>query len=94
MGVRGDILGLPHGTTTRTLIIKVKSMQSSGTEAIRTQIKPSKAKWETTKMFVSFLLNVPVNNFSVMSGRSRRFLGITSTFGRLMYLAQGQNTAT
>ena len=25
-------------------------------------------------------LNVPVNNFSVMSGRSHRFLGITSTF--------------
>ena len=24
-------------------------------------------------------LNVPVNNFSVMSGRSRRFLGLTST---------------
>ena len=28
--------------------------------------------------FVSFLLNVPVNNFSVMSGRSHRFLDITS----------------
>ena len=25
--------------------------------------------------------NVPVNHFSVMSGRSHRFLGITSTFG-------------
>ena len=24
--------------------------------------------------------NVPVNNFSVISGRSHRFLGITSTF--------------
>ena len=32
--------------------------------------------------FVSFLLNVPENNFSVMSGRIHRFLGITSTFGR------------
>ena len=32
--------------------------------------------------FFSFLLNVPVNNFSVMSGRNHRFLGITSTFGR------------
>ena len=30
--------------------------------------------------FVSFLLNVPVNNLSVLSGRSHRFLGITSTF--------------
>ena len=26
-------------------------------------------------------LNIPVNNFSVMSGWSHRFLGITSTFG-------------
>ena len=26
------------------------------------------------------VLNVPVNNFSVMLGRSHRFLGITSTF--------------
>ena len=26
-------------------------------------------------------LNVPVNNFSVMSGWSHSFLGITSTFG-------------
>ena len=31
--------------------------------------------------FVSFLLNVTVNIFSVMSGRSHRFLCITSTFG-------------
>ena len=28
-------------------------------------------------------LNVPVNNFSVKSGRSHRFLGITSTFRRV-----------
>ena len=27
------------------------------------------------------ILNVPVNNFSVILGRSHRFLGITSTFG-------------
>ena len=26
-------------------------------------------------------LNIPVNNFSVMSGRSQRFLGLTSTVG-------------
>ena len=32
--------------------------------------------------FVSILLNVPVNNFSVMSERSHRVLGITSTFRR------------
>ena len=33
-------------------------------------------------LFVFVLrLNVPVNNFSVMSGRSQRFLGLTSTVG-------------
>ena len=26
------------------------------------------------------MLNIPVNNFSVMPGQSHRFLGITSTF--------------
>ena len=30
---------------------------------------------------VDLILNVPVNNFSVMLGRSHHFLGITSTFG-------------
>ena len=30
--------------------------------------------------FVLCLFNVPVNNFTVMSGRSNRFLGIISTF--------------
>ena len=35
-------------------------------------------------------LYVPVNNFSVMSGQSHRFLGITSTFWEVnVYLAQG-----
>ena len=29
---------------------------------------------------IVFMLNVSVNNFPVMSGRSHRFLGITSTF--------------
>ena len=33
--------------------------------------------------FVSFLLNVPVNNFSVMFGWSHRFLGIPSTFRKV-----------
>ena len=38
-------------------------------------------------------LNFPVNNFSVMSGRSHHFLGITSIFGGVKCLAQGHNTA-
>ena len=33
-----------------------------------------------SKGLVLLRFNVPVNNFSVMSGRSHRFLGITSTF--------------
>ena len=38
-------------------------------------------------------LHVPVNNFSVMSGQSHRFLGITCTFGGVECLAQGHNMA-
>ena len=34
-------------------------------------------------VLVLLSLNVPVNNFSVMSGRSHRLLGITSTFRRV-----------
>ena len=33
--------------------------------------------------FVLFLFNVPVKIFTVMSGRSNRFLGIISTFWRV-----------
>ena len=37
------------------------------------------------------MLNVPVSNFSVMSGRSHHFIGITSTFmGSKCVFAQGQ----
>ena len=43
-------------------------------------------------MFV-LMLNIPVNNFSDMSGRSHRFLGITSTFQGVNVFAQGHNTA-
>ena len=32
-------------------------------------------------VWFGLMLNIPVNNFSVMLGRSHRFLGITSTFG-------------
>ena len=38
-------------------------------------------------------LNVPVNNFSVMSGWSHRFLGINQYFRGVKGLAQGHNTA-
>ena len=36
--------------------------------------------------------NVPVNNFSVMSGQSHRFLSFNQYSGELMCLAQGHNT--
>ena len=38
-----------------------------------------------------FWFNVPVNNFSVMSGRSHRFLGNKQYSSELMCLAQGHN---
>ena len=49
----------------------------------------------TNSLFV-LRLNVPVNNFSVMSGRSQLFLGLTSTVAcrELMCLAQVHNTVT
>ena len=37
-------------------------------------------------------LDVPVKNFSVMSGRSQSFLGFNQYFRELMCLAQGHNT--
>ena len=44
-------------------------------------------------LFVCVKVSVHFNNFSVMSGRSHRFLGITSTFLGVKCLAQGHNTA-
>ena len=38
--------------------------------------------------------NVPVNNFSVMSGRSHRLLGFNQYCRELMCLFQGHNTVT
>ena len=53
---------------------------------------------ETYNVFYLFVLrlNVPVNNFSVMSGRSHRFLGswvINQYFRGVKCLAQGHHTA-
>ena len=38
---------------------------------------------KTDIVLVCLKLNVPVNNFSVILGRSHRFLGISSTFQRV-----------
>ena len=38
--------------------------------------------------FVLLKLNVPVNNFSVMSGRRHHFMGITSTIGGVNVLKE------
>ena len=43
---------------------------------------------------VHLILNVPVNNFTVMLGQGHRFLGITSTFGEKICLAKGHNIVT
>ena len=47
---------------------------------------PQSAMIGIDKIFCLFVLRlyVPVNNFSVMSGRSHRFLGITSTFWEVL----------
>ena len=39
-----------QGVSVVVVLLKVKSMQRPGTEAIRTQIKPSKSKREITKV--------------------------------------------
>ena len=44
-------------------------------------------------LFVS-RFNVPVNDFSVMSGRSQLFLGFNQYSRELMCIAQGHNTVT
>ena len=46
----------------------------------QTSLDPDQAQLFVLFVFV-LRLNNPVNNFSAMSGRSHRFLGITSTFG-------------
>ena len=43
---------------------------------------------------VYLILNVPVNNFTVMLGPGHPFLGITSTFGEYFCLAKGHNIVT
>ena len=48
--------------------------------------------WSFVCLFV-LRLNVPVNNFLVMSGRSHRFLVINQYFRGVKCLAQGHNTA-
>ena len=46
------------------------------------KILPMKTKRSNLFLVLFVLrLNVPVNNFSVMSGRSQRFLGLTSIVG-------------
>ena len=44
------------------------------------QIMLGSVKVDKLVGWLILILNVPVNNFSVMLGRSHRFLGITSTF--------------
>ena len=87
-------------------VVLIHSRKGSG-QTVQTDI--SLLQWEQSAIkrlkclllmipFVSFwfglMLNVPVNNFSVMLGQSHHFLGITSTFGGKICLPQGNNTAT
>ena len=61
----------------------------------RRHIFPWRGSYMLSRCFFflfDLILYVPVNNFSVMSGRV--FLGLTSTKKGLMYLAQGHNAVT
>ena len=67
---------------------KVKDKQCLGSGTFRgTEVKscPENQNEKYSRLYYKWLvgwliLNVPVNNFTVMLGRSHRFLGITSTF--------------
>ena len=50
-------------------------------EAQHPVLDPETQRLEVQFGLVCLMLNIPVNNFSIMLGRSHRFLGITSTFG-------------
>ena len=52
---------------------------------------PSNSKSHT--WLVVLLLNIPVTNFSVMSGWRHYFLSVTRTLGEEMCLPEGHNTA-
>ena len=55
----------------------IKNGLTDAEYTIRLPMRPG----ELIILLVCLMLNVPVNYFSVMLGRSHRFLGITSTFG-------------
>ena len=48
----------------------------------------------SAKILSVMKFNVRVNNFSVMSGRSHRFLAFNQCSGELMCLAQGHDAAS
>ena len=56
-------------------------MTSSVNRGHKALMKQTEETMKQILFLVCLKLNVPVNNFSVMFGRSHRFLGITSTFG-------------
>ena len=56
-------------------------MTSSVYRAHTSIMEQTEGTMKTDIVLVCLKLNVPVNNFSVVLGRRRRFLGITSTFG-------------
>ena len=79
---------LPTKTVNWTVITLTKYLSSMDFRTRRMLVLPSRntipqsAMIGKDKIFCLFGLRlyVPVNNFSVMSGQSHRFLGITSTF--------------
>ena len=53
------------------------------------RINSNREKVATLKVWFGLMLNDPVNNFSVMLGRSHRFLGITSIFFLFIFFFLG-----
>ena len=66
-------------------------MTSSVYRGHKAIMKQTEETMKTDFFLVCLKLNVPVNNFSVMLGRSHRFLGISSTLGVYMSCTRTQH---
>ena len=64
----------------RLQYINILKQELNGTKAYENTSTDEKSVVNFVCLF-DLILNVPVNNFSVMLGRSHLFLGITSTLG-------------
>ena len=79
----------------RQIILKTEA--SAWPNGLRSRLRFTGSRVQSPVEAICWLvvlrLNVPVNNFSVMSGRSHRFLVINQYFRGVKCFAQGHNTA-